>query len=251
MKKILALVVTLMLVIGCAGLALAEEKTTVTIWTTGSQNVQDLFTELCATYNAKEDAKFTAVNQHIMSGTGGEGLDARIAAAYQTNQTNTDFDLIVENTADFQRYIDQAGSEDLFLPYADFNIAGVENVTVTPIIMPDRLVPYRCTTVVFAYDADRVPEEELPTPGTSCSPGARRIRAASPTTSPIPAEPAAPSSVPRSIASSRIRPPRSPMTRCGPSSTRPACSGWWTCIPSCIPPAAACCIPPRTRAPWI
>ena len=162
MKKILALVVTLMLVIGCAGLALAEEKTTVTIWTTGSQNVQDLFTELCATYNAKEDAKFTAVNQHIMSGTGGEGLDARIAAAYQTNQTNTDFDLIVENTADFQRYIDQAGSEDLFLPYADFNIAGVENVTVTPIIMPDRLVPYRCTTVVFAYDADRVPEEELP-----------------------------------------------------------------------------------------
>lgn len=162
MKKTLSLLLAVALVLGCAGAALAAEKTKVTVWTTGSQNVQDLFSALCAAYNAQPDAAYTAVNQHILTGTGDEGLYSRLAAAYRTKQTGTDFDLIAENTAAFQQYVDEAGSEDLFLDLNADELKGAEALTVHPTILKSKLVPYRCTTVVFAYDAERIPENELP-----------------------------------------------------------------------------------------
>lgn len=162
MKKILSILLAVMLLATCASFAMAEGKQTVTIWTTGSQNVADLFTALCDAYNAKEDSNYTAQLQFIASGTGDEALNSRIGAAYQTGQTGTDFDLIAENTASFQSYVDEAGSEDLFIDYDSEKIPGLENVTLTPVIFPTKLVPYRATTVVFAYDSERVPEDELP-----------------------------------------------------------------------------------------
>lgn len=162
MKKLLTLVLVAIMVFSCASFALADEKPTITIWTTGSQNVADLFTELCATYNALPESQYTAVNQHILSGTGEEGLSSRLAAAYLTNQTDTDFDLIVENTASFQQYIDEAQSEDLFIDLDTAKIAGLDALTVVPTIFPEKLVPYRCTTVVFAYDSERIAEDALP-----------------------------------------------------------------------------------------
>ncbi len=162
MKKILALVLTVMLLATCASFAMAEGKQTVTVWSTGSQNVSDLFTALCDAYNAKEDSNYTATLQFIASGTGDEALNSRMGAAFKTGQTGTDFDLIAENTAAFQSYVDEAGSEDLFIDYDPAKIPGLENVTLTPVIFPQKLVPYRATTVVFAYDADRIPEDELP-----------------------------------------------------------------------------------------
>lgn len=161
MKKVLSIVLAVMMLAMCFSFALAE-KQTVTIWTTGSQNVSDLFTALCDAYNAKEDSNYTAQLQFIASGTGDEALESRIGAAYQSGQTNTDFDLIAENTSSFQNYVDAAGSEDLFIDYDASKIPGLENVTMTPVIFPEKLVPYRATTVVFAYDADRISEEELP-----------------------------------------------------------------------------------------
>ena len=161
MKKVLSIVLAVMLLAMCAGTAMAE-KQTVTIWSTGSQNVSVLFTALCDAYNAKEDSNYTAQLQFIASGTGDEALESRIGAAYQAGQTDTDFDLIAENTSSFQNYVDAAGSEDLFIDYDAAKIPGLENVTMTPVIFPEKLVPYRATTVVFAYDADRIPEDELP-----------------------------------------------------------------------------------------
>ncbi|MBQ8971754.1 MAG: extracellular solute-binding protein [Clostridia bacterium] len=162
MKKTLSMALALLLALCCIGFASAEEKQTVTVWTSGSQNVQDLFTALADAYNAQPDAKYTATIQFILSGTGDESLSSRIAAAYQTGQTNTDFDLLADNTSSFQTYVDEAGSEDLFIAYDPEKIPGLDNVTVTPVIMPDKLVPYRCTTVVFAYDSERIPADELP-----------------------------------------------------------------------------------------
>ena len=161
MKKVLSIVLAVTLLIACGSFALAE-KQTVTIWSTGSQNVADLFTALCDAYNAKEGSNYKAELQFIASGTGDEALESRIGAAYQSGQSGTDFDLIAENTASFQNYVDAAGSEDLFIAYDASKIPGLENVTLTPVIFPDKLVPYRATTVVFAYDSERVPEDELP-----------------------------------------------------------------------------------------
>ena len=47
MKKFLSLLMAALMILGCASFALADEKPTVTIWTSGSQNVGDLFTALC------------------------------------------------------------------------------------------------------------------------------------------------------------------------------------------------------------
>lgn len=161
MKKTLALVLVTALLVGSIGMALAGEKTRITVWTTGSQNVQDLFTALTAAYNAK-DGEYVVENQHILTGTGDEALNSRLGAAYRSGKTNTGFDLLAENTASFQDYVDAAGNEDLFLDLDSAKIAGFDKLTVKPTILTTKLVPYRCTTVVFAYDAERIPEAELP-----------------------------------------------------------------------------------------
>lgn len=161
MKKTLALVLVTALLVGGIGMALAGEKTRITVWTTGSQNVQDLFTALTAAYNAK-DGEYVVENQHILTGTGDEALNSRLGAAYRSGKTNTGFDLLAENTASFQDYVDAAGNEDLFLDLDSAKIAGFDKLTVKPTILTTKLVPYRCTTVVFAYDAERIPEAELP-----------------------------------------------------------------------------------------
>ena len=67
MRKLLSLVLALTLALSFAGVAVAEEKPTITIWTTGSQNLSDLFTELCEVYNAQPDAQYTAKLQFILS----------------------------------------------------------------------------------------------------------------------------------------------------------------------------------------
>lgn len=161
MKKTLALVLVTALLVGSIGMALAGEKTRITVWTTGSQNVQDLFTALTAAYNAK-DGEYVVENQHILTGTGDEALNSRLGAAYRSGKTNTGFDLLAENTASFQDYVDAAGNEDLFLDLDSAKIEGFDKLTVKPTILTTKLVPYRCTTVVFAYDAERIPEAELP-----------------------------------------------------------------------------------------
>ncbi len=99
---------------------------------------------------------------HILTGTGDEALNSRLGAAYRSGKTNTGFDLLAENTASFQDYVDAAGNEDLFLDLDSAKIAGFDKLTVKPTILTTKLVPYRCTTVVFAYDAERIPEAELP-----------------------------------------------------------------------------------------
>ena len=162
MKKFLTILLAVMMVLSCACFASAEEKQTVTVWTSGSQNVGDLYNALAAAYNAKEDAKYNVEVQFILSGTGDEGLASRLASAYLAGQTNTSFDLIDSNAADIQGYMDQAGSEDLFLDLDFSKIEGYENVQTKPAVYENKLVPYRCTTVVFAYDSARVSEEELP-----------------------------------------------------------------------------------------
>ena len=142
MKKFLSLLLAALMILGCASFAFAEEKQTVTIWTSGSKNVGDLFTALCEAYNARPESKFTATTQFILSGTGDEGLSSRIASAYLTNQTNTSFDLIADNTSSFQGYVDEAQSEDLFMELDTSKIAGYENLTVTPAHSGGRAAPY-------------------------------------------------------------------------------------------------------------
>lgn len=134
------------------------DKPKVTLWTTGSQNLSDLFTAAIAEYNARPESKATVELQFLMSGTGDTFLYDRLAAAYKAGQTDAGFDIIAENSTALATYTAAAGSDDLFNPIDFSMIPNYENVTVKSAFDNTKVVPYRVTTVVFAYDSARLPE---------------------------------------------------------------------------------------------
>ena len=88
MKKMISLVLALLMILSLSACgekketdaetpadstapAAAESKDlpTINFWTTGSQNVSDVFTEVIAAYNAKEDRACNVELQFILSGT--------------------------------------------------------------------------------------------------------------------------------------------------------------------------------------
>lgn len=138
--------------------AAPAEKPKVTLWATGSQNVSDLFTAAIAAYNAKADAKAVVELQFLLSGTGDTQLYDRLGAAYKTGQKDAGFDMIAENSTDLAKYTAAAESEDLFAPIDFSKIPNYGNVLIKSAYDNTKVVPYRGTTVVFAYDSARVPE---------------------------------------------------------------------------------------------
>ncbi|MGH0052434.1 MAG: extracellular solute-binding protein, partial [Sphaerochaetaceae bacterium] len=166
MKKVLAMVLVLGMVLAVLPAAGNREdqatdtttgKPTVTVWTDGSQNVSDLFTALIEAYNARPESKSRVNLQFILSGTGDEGFNARIAAAYKTQQKNAGIDILANNTSTLAALADIAGSKDIFMDMDYSKLANWKNVTMKPTQLQDKLVPYRGTTVVFAYDSLRLP----------------------------------------------------------------------------------------------
>lgn len=162
MKKLFALLLVLSMVFALTGMALAQEKPVVNFWTGGSQNVSDLFTELISTYNARADAKTEVKLQFLLSGTGDEGLTSRVSSAYLSGQTNTEFDMIADNTNALQGYVDECKSDTIFRDLDFSKLPNFANVIMKPSLLEGKVMPYRGTTVVFAYDSARIPENELP-----------------------------------------------------------------------------------------
>lgn len=135
----------------------AQARPKVNFWTGGSQNVNDVFTSLVAAYNAKEDRAADVELQFVLSGTGGETLSSRLAAAYKTGQTDSGFDMLADNGEAMLNFVDEAGSEDVFLDLDTSKLSNYSQVQMKPSLMESKLLPYRGTTVVFAYDSAKVP----------------------------------------------------------------------------------------------
>lgn len=74
----------------------AGEKSTVTIWATGSDNVRQVYEALIEDFNNNSDYadQYTAKLQFMLSGTGTQSMTDMLAAAYQAKQTDTDYDLV-------------------------------------------------------------------------------------------------------------------------------------------------------------
>ena len=162
MKKLVSLLLTLTMVFALSSLALAADKPVVNFWTTGSQNVADLFAELISAYNAHEDATAEIKLQFLLSGTGDEGLTSRVSSAYLSGQKNTEFDMISDNTNSLQSFVDECGTDEIFVDLDFSKMPNFENVIMKPSMLASKVLPYRGTTVVFAYDSARIPENELP-----------------------------------------------------------------------------------------
>ena len=162
MKKTLALMLVLAVVLSFGSMAAAQEKPVINFWTGGSQNVSDLFNELINTYNAREDAKTEVKLQFLLSGTGDEGLTSRVSSAFLSGQTKTEFDMIADNTNALQSYVDECGTDAIFIDLDFTQMPNYANVIMKPSLLEGKVMPYRGTTVVFAYDSARIPENELP-----------------------------------------------------------------------------------------
>lgn len=133
-----------------------EEKETVTLWANGSDNVKVGMDKIVDAFNQSEAGeKYELKLQFILSGTGTQSLKDRIIAAQKTDQTDTDYDLILVSDAEYSAYVEEGG-EDIFTPYDAANIPNLENVETQVADGEGVLVPYRGTTVVLAYDESKV-----------------------------------------------------------------------------------------------
>ncbi len=133
------------------------ELPTLNLWTTGSQNVSDVFTAVIEAWNAKEDRTSNVVLQFILSGSGDASLGSRYGAAYITGKDHS-FDIMAGNGTDFLGYADEAGSSDAFLDLDFSKMPNFANVKMSASLLEEKLVPFRGTTVVFAYDSAKLPD---------------------------------------------------------------------------------------------
>lgn len=129
----------------------------VTIWTSGSANVRTLFEALIDGFNKNPQYKGTAKLelQFILSGTGEQGLRDRIVAAQKAGQTKTDFDVIAINADEITSYT-ALGGDNVFFKLDKTKIPNSKNVLVQSALKPDYVLPYRGTTVLLAYNSEKV-----------------------------------------------------------------------------------------------
>lgn len=138
------------------GSAGSAEKPRVTLWASGSDNVRQLFEKLVADYNARPESTSVIEMQFLMSGSGDQRMSDRLAAAKLAGKTQTDFDLIAENGAALAEYVEKANG-DIFEKLDFTRIPNYKNLKMKSGFYTEYVVPYRGTTVIMAYDSNRLP----------------------------------------------------------------------------------------------
>lgn len=141
----------------------AQDVETINLWGEGSDNVKMAWEAIRDAFNESEyGEEYQLEIQWITSGTGAQGLRDRVVAAYLAGETETDYDIIEFGEQGYASYLAELENpEDLFVPLDFAQIPNAENVESELSEGQDFLVPYRGTTVVLAYDSERV--ENVPT----------------------------------------------------------------------------------------
>lgn len=133
----------------------ADDSKNFTIWASGSDNVKVQFEQQVSKFNESQD-EYVAELQFITSGTGAESLSSRLIAAYQSGQSNTDYDLIEASDSEIVNYLNQCG-EDFFVDVDTTSMENFENLNYQPSVGEGLFIPYRGTTVLLAYNSETVP----------------------------------------------------------------------------------------------
>ena len=144
---------------GEAGNAIAEGSGKVTLWATGSDNVRQIYETLIADFNSNSEyaGQYEVELQFMLSGTGAQTLPDMLHAAYQAGQTGTDFDLVDFSGDDLSKIMALVGEEG-FQKLDETKIPNRANVPAKSSVSADYSQPYRGTTVILAYDSEKVPE---------------------------------------------------------------------------------------------
>lgn len=130
---------------------------TVTLWATGSDNVRTVYEALVEDFNNNSDyaGEYEVELQFMLSGTGTQTLTDMLAAAAKADQTDTNYDIVDLGGDDLSKIVSQIGEES-FVKLDDSKMPNAEGVDAESSVAADYAQPYRGTTVVLAYDSEKV-----------------------------------------------------------------------------------------------
>lgn len=136
----------------------ADGKSIVTLWATGSDNVRAIFETLCNDFNSNSEYadKYEVKLQFMLSGTGAQTLADSVSAAIKAGQENTDYDIVDWSGDDLSKIVSQVG-EEAFVKLDRSKIPNAASVEAESSVAADYVQPYRGTTVILAYDSEKVP----------------------------------------------------------------------------------------------
>ncbi|MBQ8585159.1 MAG: extracellular solute-binding protein [Butyricicoccus sp.] len=136
----------------------AEVKKDFTVWTSGSDNVRQMFEMLVEDFNKNSEyaGKFTAKSSHMLSGTGGASYDDSLLAAFQSGQKGTDYDVCEMGADDWSKINSMANIEEMFIKLDESRMPSAAGIAAEVADYPEYLQPYRGTTVLLAYNSDVV-----------------------------------------------------------------------------------------------
>ncbi len=161
-KKMLAVLTTSLLLTGMlAGCGSAEEQTTATtvnVWASGGENVRQTFEKLIDGFNEAKDikGKYTA-ELHFVSAGEQEGLADQLIFAYESQAIDTQYDVVDLGDDDLTRMV-ALTDEDILMKLDLDKLPNAEGVTAQPVVAHGRVQPYRATTVMLAYDSEKMTE---------------------------------------------------------------------------------------------
>lgn len=130
----------------------ADGKSKVTLWVSGSTNVDEIFQKLKNGFNASQDVYELEV-QFIATGGGGATMRNRLVAAYKAGETDTTYDLVEVGDQDLSFFLSEGG-EEMLTVLDKSKIPNSKNVSASPSFGQQFVQAYRGTTVVMAYNSD-------------------------------------------------------------------------------------------------
>ncbi len=134
--------------------AAPEVKRDVELYASGSENVQSMYDILVEEYNKSQDTYEVHLN-FFLSGTGTQGLTDTLIAAYQAGNTKQAFAVVELGGDDLSKIVSQVGVEAL-TKLDKSKIPNSANVSAENALAPEYCQPFRGTTVIFAYDSEKV-----------------------------------------------------------------------------------------------
>ena len=139
------------------GSAASTSKNKVSLWATGSDNVREVYEALIEDFNKNSEyaGKYEIELNFMLNGTGTQTLTDMLAAASKAGQTDTDYDLVDLGGDDLSKVVSQIG-EEAFVKLDDSKIPNAEGIEAESSVAADYVQPYRGTTVVLAYDSEKV-----------------------------------------------------------------------------------------------
>lgn len=135
----------------------AGDKTKVSLWATGSDNVREVYEILIEDFNTNSEyaGQYEVELNFMLSGTGTQSLTDMLAAASKAGQSNTDYDIVDLSGDDLSKIVSQIG-EEAFVKLDDSKLPNAAGVEAESTVASDYVQPYRGTTVVLAYDSEKV-----------------------------------------------------------------------------------------------